>query len=151
MQLEAARELHAEADGLIRAMYLGHVGWGARERARERKLGAAFATLRGAAGAAAFHRLVYGMQRRSRLVAVEPVLQSLGPQAGNTGVDALLHFARFHERWLREPEEWSPETDDARDQAGSLARYLFGRYSLPGFLDAAWLSGFTSHAEAQRE
>lgn len=150
MHLEQARGLHKEADRLIRAMYLGQVGWGARERARDQKLGAVFATLPDEAGAAALCRLVYGLPARGRLVAIEPVLDSLGPQAGNTGLDALLHFARFHERWLREPEDWMPTSDDAREQAGSLARHLFARYPLPPFLDAAWLSGFTAPAEDQR-
>jgi hypothetical protein len=144
--------LHEEADALIRAMYLGQVGWAARERARELKLGAVFATVRGDTGAsAALHRLIYDLQGRSRLVAIEPVLQSIGPQAGNTGLDALLHFARRHEDWQRAPEEWTPDTDDARGQVGSLARHLFGHYPLPAFLDAAWLSGFSPLAEAQRE
>jgi hypothetical protein len=105
MQGEEARRRHAGADRLIRAMYLDRVGWGARERARELKLGAVFATVRGdAGGSAALHRLIYGLQERSRLVAVEPVMGSLGPQAGNTGLDALLHLARLHAAWRREPE-----------------------------------------------
>jgi hypothetical protein len=54
--------LHEEADALIRAMYLGRVGWAARERARELKLRAVFATVRGDTGAAAaLHRLIYGL------------------------------------------------------------------------------------------
>ena len=144
--------LHKEADELIRGMYVGRVGWAARERARELKLGAVFATGRGDDGlSAALYRLIYGLERRSRLVGIEPVLQNLGPQAGNTGLDALLQFARFHEAWLREPEAWTPETEDARGQVGSLARHLFARYPLPGFLDAAWLSGATEAGEAERQ
>ena len=152
MELEESRRLHAEADQLIRGMYLGQVGWAARERARELKLHAVFATVRGDPGAsAALHRLVHGLQGRSRLVAIQPVLESLGPQPGNTGLDALLHFARFHAAWLQQPEAWIPERDDARGQCGGLARHLFARYPLPGFLDAAWLSGFAEPAAAERE
>src|SRR5690242_12966039 len=107
-------------------MYLGRVGWSARDRARELKLRAVFAAVRSDAGAsAALHRLIYGLDGTSRLVAIEPVLRSLGPQAGNTGLDALLHFAVRHERWLRAPEEWVPETGDPREQVGALARHLF--------------------------
>src|SRR5436190_394328 len=131
--------LHEEADKLIRAMYLGRVGWAARERARELKLCAAFATVRGdAEAAAALQRLIYGLKEQCCLVAIEPVLESIGPQAGNTGLDALLHIARHHQSWLRAPEEWTPEMGDARSQVGSLARHLFARYPLPSFLDAAW-------------
>jgi hypothetical protein len=151
MRRKAEPTPHEQADALIQAMYVGRVGWSARERARELKLGAVFASVRGDAGAsAALHRFIYGLQGRSSLVAIEPVLQSLGPQAGNTGLDALLQFARCHEEWLRAPEEWSPEADDAREQLGSLARHLFGQYPLPAFLDAAWLSGVGPEAEAQR-
>jgi len=110
MQHEQAGRHHTEADGLIQAMYRGDVGWAARERARERKLGATFATVRADPGAsAALHRLVYGLQGGSRLVAIDPVLQSPGPPAGNTGLDALLHFARFQDQWLKEPETWEPD------------------------------------------
>jgi PcfJ-like protein len=144
--------LHEEADGLIRAMYLGRVGWAARERARELKLRAVFATVRGDAEAsAALQRLIYGLKEQTCLVAIEPALESIGPRAGNTGLDALLHFARHHESWLRAPEKWLPESDDARGQVGSLARHLFARYPLPAFLDAAWLSGSCPRAEPQRE
>jgi hypothetical protein len=152
MAPQHAAPLHREADELIRAMYLDQIGWAARERARELKLRAVFATVRGDAGvSAALHRLIHGLEGRGTLVAIEPVLQSLGPQAGNTGLDALLHFARFHESWLRAPEEWTPDGSDARGQAGSLARHLFARYPLPGCLDAGWLSGFNQTAEAYRE
>jgi len=152
MAPEKLHSLHRDADALIRQMYTGQVGWTARERAHDQKLHALFAGVREEPEiSAALHRLVYGLQGRSRLVAIEPVLQSLGPQRGNTGLDALLHFARFHEHWLQAPEEWTPETEDARGQVGSLARHLFGRYALPVFLDAAWLSGFGGFAEEQRE
>src|SRR5215212_2898754 len=114
MQIDEVRSQHAEADRLIRGMYAGEIGWTARERARELKLGALFATVGGDAETAALYRLVYGLPGRSRLVAVEPVMQSLGPQAGNTGLDALLHFARYADEWRRAPEEWQPETDEAR-------------------------------------
>jgi hypothetical protein len=144
--------LHEEADALIRAMYLGRVGWGARERARELKLRAVFAAVREDAGAsAALHRLIYGLQERTALVAIEPVLGSLGPQAGNTGLDALLHCARAYERWQQQPEEWAPESEDRREQLGSLARHLFCRYPAPVFLDAAWLSGSSPLGEAERD
>jgi hypothetical protein len=144
--------LHSDADALIRAMYTGQVGWAARERARELKLGAAFASVRGDGEAAtALQQLIYGLQGWSRLVGIEPVIQNLGPQAGNTGLDALLQFACRHADWLRMPEEWTPEAEDARGQVRSLARHLFGRYPLPAFLDAAWLSGSSPLAEAQRE
>jgi hypothetical protein len=150
MPRDQVQERHSEADRLIRAMYLGDVGWGARERARELKLGAVFATAGGDAETAALYRLVYGLQERSRLVTIEPVLGSLGPQAGNTGLDALLHCARCQAEWLREPEEWQPGTEDAREQIGSLVRHLFARYPLPAFLDAAWLSGLGAQAQAER-
>jgi hypothetical protein len=144
--------LHEEADALIRAMYLGRIGWGARERARELKLRAVFAAVRHDAGAAAaLHRLIYGLPQASGLLAVEPVLGSMGPQAGNTGLDALLYFALGHAQWRQAPEEWQPGGDDPRGQVSSLARHLFCRYPVPAFLDAAWLSGSTPLAEAERE
>jgi len=152
MPTDEARKLHAEADRMIRAIYTGQMGWAARERAEQLKLGAAFAMVREAGDAtAALHQLVYGLKDRTRLIAIEPLIPSLGPQPGNTGLDALLHFARYSERWLRAPEDWVPWTDDARGQVGLLARHLFARYPLPAFLDAAWALGFDGNAEAYRD
>ena len=144
--------LHDEADQLIRGMYSGRTAWAARERARELKAGAAFATVReDNEASAALYRLVYGLPKANRLMSIEPILPQIGPQAGNTGMDALLHFARFSTKWRREPEEWICDTDDARRQAGSLARHLFALYSTPDALDAAWLSGFGAQAENYRQ
>jgi hypothetical protein len=150
MKQDEARAIHEEADRLIRGMYDGQVPWTARERARERKLSAAFATARPDEQAtAALYRLVYGAP--ARLATIEPISPGLGPQAGNTGIDALLHFARFSDRWQRTPEEWTPDGKDSHTLVASLARHLFARYPLPAFLDASWLSGFDTQAESYRE
>jgi hypothetical protein len=144
--------MHAEADHLIRAIYQGEVSWAARERAEQQKLGAAFGTVRtDAAASAALHRLVYGLKGRTCLLAIAPFVPVLGPQPGNTGLDALLHFARFSDRWLREPETWVSDASDARWQASSLARHLFACYPMPAFLDAAWALGFDGYGEQYRE
>ncbi|MDX1934119.1 MAG: PcfJ domain-containing protein [Capsulimonadales bacterium] len=151
MHWDAARRLHQEADGLIRAMYTGKVGWSARERAIDLKRRAVFATLRADDEAtAALHRLIYGLPLADRFLSLEPVLSTLGPQSGNTGFDLLLHLARFHREWLREPEEWRADTDDRGELTSALLRHLFSIYPLPRFLDAGWMSGFTEDAEAQR-
>ena len=137
---------------MIRGMYSGQTAWAARERARELKSGAAFATVReDAAASAALYRLVYGLPKASGLMTIEPILPQIGPQSGNTGIDALLHFARFSAQWRREPEAWACDTDDPRQQAGSLARHLFALYPTPDPLDAAWLSGFGEQAETFRQ
>lgn len=150
MKQDEARDIHEEADRLIRGMYDGQVPWTSRERAREQKLSAAFATVRTEdAATAALYRLVYGTS--IHLATIEPVSPGLGPRAGNTGIDALLHFARHSSRWLREPEEWTPDGKEPLAHVASLARHLFSRYPLPGFLDVAWLSGFDAQAESYRE
>jgi hypothetical protein len=134
-------------------MYEGRLGWSARERVHALKLQAAFANVAGDATAeGALSRLVYGAAG-ARLNAVEPVLPSLGPQAGNTGLDALLHLARYADRWRREPEDWTPPggTDDAREWARSLAAHLFAEYPTPDFLLAAWFSGCGVRAEEYRD
>src|SRR2546423_14650653 len=86
MEAKESQRLHAEADRLIRGMYLGQVGWAARERARELKLHAVFATVRGDPGAsAALHRLLYGLAGGGHLVALPPGLGGPGPPPGETG------------------------------------------------------------------
>ncbi|MBC8139743.1 MAG: PcfJ domain-containing protein, partial [Fibrella sp.] len=84
--------------------------------------------------------------------AMEPVCQRLGARGGNTTPDALLHFARFHAAWVRPPEEWIPVAKvSPSEQVGALAVHLFARWSLPQFLQIAWLSGFDEESETNRQ
>ncbi|GAB4461562.1 MAG: hypothetical protein OHK0029_27010 [Armatimonadaceae bacterium] len=148
----AARKQHEEADRLIGAMYAGKVGWGVRERAQDLKLRAVFATVEAdARKSAALARLVYGLPDAALLARIDPVLPSLGPQPGNTGLDALLHFARFEADWRREPEEWEPDSPNPAEQVYSLANHLFAWYPPPYFLAAAWLYGTDAMAETYRQ
>lgn len=150
MIADVVRGQHEEPDRMIRAMYEGRLNWAARERVHALKLQAAFATVAHDADAtAAFSRLVYGPPG-TRLNAIEPVLSTLGPQAGNTGLDTLLNFAIHSSAWRREPESWRPSGADPQQWVGALADHLFADYPPPRFLLAAWLLGQTPQAEAYR-
>jgi hypothetical protein len=151
MDILAASDLHKDADSMIRGMYTGKIGWSARDRVLDSKLRATFATIReDAATTTALYRLLHGLQKGHQLAGLEPILATRGPQPGNTGIDFLLHLARFQGDWLQNPEDWQPVNDNPMDQISSLLRYLFGIYPLPHFLDAAWLSGFSEDAERYR-
>jgi len=43
--------------------------------------------------------------------------------------------------WLRPLEEWKIDSHNSDRQFSSLARHLWARYDVPGFMDKAWLSG----------
>lgn len=91
-------------------------------------------------------RLLLHAQKHADLFSIEPAAQYLGWQAGNSLLDGLLALAGHHEDWLRPPEEWRPDSHNARRQFGSLARHLLARYDVPVFMDAAWFEGSSSQA-----
>ena len=155
--LAPERDRHRSADDLIRAIYEKRAPWAAAQTAQQEKVKSALATVRehdnGGGALDAWQRLRRHLGwRLPSLLTIEPVFSSLGPQAGNTGLDALLHMALRHENWRRAPEEWEPVSPfvPARDALGALARHLFARYEVPAFLDVAWLEGFAPHGAAHR-
>lgn len=146
-----AKEAHVEADRLLQAMYTGKVGWSARERVHAAKMSAVFTSVReDSAVTAALCRLIYG-PFGNRLATIEPGLERCGIAAGNTGLDALLHLARFHRHWLREPEAWQCGNADTATEISSLARHLLTRFPLTMLLDEAWFAGFGEDQEAHRQ
>jgi hypothetical protein len=86
----------------------------------------------------AFLRLLLCAHERADLFGLDPVIEHLGPEDGNTFLEALRALAAHHRDWLREPERWRPESRSSRRQFGSLARHLLARYAVPPFMDAAW-------------
>jgi hypothetical protein len=149
--LAEACTLHQPADALIRNIYEKRVAWGALQTAYQQKVRSAYATVKADPFAGtAWQRLLNHLGHRTGLLTVEPVVPSLGPQPGNTYIDALLMLALRHEAWSRPLEAWRPETPVARQQFGALARHLLTDYYVPAFLDAAWFEGFTAHGEQHR-
>ncbi len=158
------RDRHRAADDLIRAIYEKRAPWAAAQTAQQEKVKSALATVRahddgggahddGGGALDAWQRLRRHLGwRRPDLLTIEPVFAALGPQAGNTGLDALLHLALCHQNWLRPPEEWEPasRTLPARDALGALARHLLARYPVPACLNGAWFEGFSTRGGAHR-
>jgi hypothetical protein len=147
-ELTPERDRHRPADDLIRAIYEKRAPWAAAQTAHQDKVKSALATVReqsdngGALDAWQRLRRRLGWQQPD-LLTIEPICSFLGPQAGNTGLDALLHLALCYPRWLRPPEEWEPGSHDlpARDALGALARHLLARYDVPAFLDVGLVRG----------
>src|SRR5579859_7644701 len=116
-------ELHRPVDALIRSIYTGKVAWSALSGAYQQKLRCAYATVNEDSGAAdAWNRLLNHLGHRSPLMTVEPVVPNLGPQPGNTFVDALLQIALRHEQWRCNLDDWWPVSDTPREQFGELVR-----------------------------
>jgi hypothetical protein len=99
---------------------------------------------------AALLRLLLHVEKRADLLHLDPAIGVLGPQAGNSYLEALAALARHEHTWLRPPEEWAPESRSRRRQFGSLARHLLARYPVPAFMDAAWFRGDSPEAARQR-
>jgi hypothetical protein len=140
-----------DADSVIAAIYGGNVPWSAAKTAMERKQSAVFAELNeDATTMNALMRLWYHPALRESLSSLAPVIASRGAGAGNTTMDAVLHVARQHTHWLRDPEDWNAPVGDARVLLASLLRYLFEKWPLPPFLDEAFLLGNGAEAEVWR-
>jgi hypothetical protein len=78
------------------------------------------------------------------------VIAEYGWQLGNSYPEALLALARMWRCWLRQPEEWRPQTHNARRQFSSLARHLFAAWPVPAFLDSVWFRGQSPAAQRQQ-
>lgn len=98
-----------------------------------------------------FLRLLLRVQETSDLLRCDPVIGYLGPQQGNTYIEALMELARRHRGWLRQPETWKPDSRSPGRQFASLARHLLAHYEVPSFLDAAWFEGNTERAVSHQE
>jgi hypothetical protein len=96
-------------------------------------------------------QLLLHAHKQTRLLALEPAIPHLGPQAGNTFLHGLAALAYHRDRWLRPLEDWRPESHNTRRQFGSLARHLLAKYPVPAFMDAAWFSGDSLQARRQQE
>ncbi len=138
------RKLHRDVDARIRDIYSNRAPWAALPAAHQQKMRAAYATVnQNADASAAWQRLLNHLGRNSPFVSIEPVIAYLGPQSGNTFVDALLMLALRHEQWRNMPEACRMEGSHARGQFARMARHLFARYDVPAFMDAGWFEGFT--------
>jgi hypothetical protein len=140
-----ARELNRPIDDRLRGIYAKKVAWAARQTTHQEKLRCVYTVLRDDRRANdAWIRLLNHLGYNTPLLAVDPVLPSLGPQPGNTSLDALMMLVLRHDQWIGHVENWLPESDGAAEQLASLARHLLTRYYVPPFLNAGWFEGFTS-------
>lgn len=150
--LAGMRELHRELDTLIRSIYEKKTAWAARQTAHQAKIKCAYATVKTDYNAnSAWQRLRNHLGSGSGLFSIEPVIADLGPQPGNTFLDAMLMLALRHLDWIRPLEEWQPPSSELRPQFASLVRHLLAEYAVPPFMDAAWFKGFTTHGELHRD
>ena len=148
---EEERSKHEAADKLIRSIYLERTPWSARKAAINDKMRCAYATLRRCDKTTfAWQSLLNHPFILSEFLSIEPVVSAIGPQAGNTYLDAMLHIAiRYHERF-RPLEDWKPHTADPREGFAALVRHLFARFPAPRFMDESWFQGFTAEGELHR-
>ncbi len=64
--------------------------------------------------------------------------------------DAVLALTAHLDRWIREPEDWFPQSHNAYKQFQHFVRHLLAYYDVPTFLDSAWLQGMTKHGLIQQ-
>jgi hypothetical protein len=96
-------------------------------------------------------QLLLHVEKRGDFFDVKPAIVRLGPQYGNSFIEALGVLASWHKRWLRDPVEWRPDTHNARKQFGALARHLLAKYDVPTFMDMAWFLDTGDEAKKQQE
>jgi hypothetical protein len=142
--LRGARRLSRRPDDVLRALHRNDLDAADLKTPSLLAIHGVFASLgEDAMARDALLRLLLHVQRHgtAALLGIDPVVDWLGPQPGNTFVAALLALSRHHADWLRPIEEWRPDTHNALRQFGSLARHLLARYDVPAFLDSAWFRG----------
>ncbi len=150
--LARMRELHREPDALIRSIYEKKTAWTARQSAHQAKIRCAYATVKlDYKVNEAWQRLRNHLGSGSSLFSIEPVIADLGPQPGNTFLDAAMMLALRHRDWIRPLEEWQPVSNELRPQFASLLRHLLAEYPVPVFMDSAWFEGFTACGEQHRD
>ncbi|HLV81858.1 MAG TPA: hypothetical protein VKT32_16340 [Chthonomonadaceae bacterium] len=150
--LTASRRLHHRPEELIRAIYEKQVPWSALRNAYQQQLHQLFAGLKERPRAQeALLRLLLHLSRFGDLRSVEPAIPYLGLQPGNTFPDGLCLLALRHRDWIRAPEEWRPDSRNARKQFSSLARQQMARYAVPPFMDAAWFAGDNETARQHQD
>ncbi|MFA7219204.1 MAG: PcfJ domain-containing protein [Synergistaceae bacterium] len=57
----------------------------------------------------------------------------------NNYVVGLMNLAKWEWMWQNNPELWIPSSKNPKKQFSSLVRFLFCKYSVPEFMDKAWL------------
>lgn len=99
----------------------------------------------------AFYDILMQVERYEDLMSCEPAISRLGSIEGNTYLDAFAELARHHESWIRAPQEWQPDSHNARKKFSSLVRHLFTQYDVPTFMDAAWFQGQAESAHIEQD
>lgn len=56
---------------------------------------------------------------------------------------AVIDCHRHRQHWVRDLRRWQPRTRSASRQFSSFIRHCFAKYTVPAFMDNAWLSGKT--------
>ncbi len=85
------------------------------------------------------------------LLVLDRAISHLGDVEGNTFVDGVIALAKHHRDWVREPEDWQPgKYSNVRRRFGDLARYLFGKFGVPVFMDAVWFMGLGEDAHQKQ-
>ena len=87
---------------------------------------------------AAFLRLLACVRTRTSLLKLVPGRGGSNWIALVFLVHRLKNVAARHRFWIRTIETWRPDCVDFRRMFRSLIHHLFGRYSVPGFMDSVW-------------
>jgi hypothetical protein len=116
----------------------------------DRAIRDAFAAIPGhhAATAAAFHRLLRQVRRRSNLLSPPGAGGRYEQESYDDVLAGLLSLATFD--WIRPVEDWEPAGGNLRPQFASLAGHLLAAYPVPTFMTSVWLKGRTAEARRQQ-
>jgi hypothetical protein len=99
----------------------------------------------------AYLSILLHVEQHADLLGTKPAIPALGPQEGNTFIDALGILASRYRQWHATIDDWRPETHNSRRQFSSLVRHLICLYDVPTFMDTVWFYGSDKGAEARQD
>ncbi len=136
--MAGARQRARRPDDVLRAIAADTIAAEELRTPALQKAHAVFAGIQDTGVRDSLLRLLLHARAHTELLSPSPVIPHFGPQPGNTFIEALAGLAAWHGCWLREPEEWRPDSRSSRRQFAGLARHLLARYFVPSFMDEPW-------------
>jgi len=99
----------------------------------------------------AYRRLILHAERYADLLKPTQARYNEPHTVCNTFIAAMGQLARFHEEWLRPPDEWRSDSPRPYLQFNSLSRHLLANYDVPIFLDVCFFLGNTPRAKREQD
>jgi hypothetical protein len=135
----------------IRAIYEGRIDVSQLRQPFLEKIASVFGRLDDAEERKAYLKILLHVERTGDLFGMKPAVSVLGAAEGNTFVEAMGQVAAQYREWLRDLDDWKPDSHNSRRQFGALLRHLLCQYNVPSFMDVAWFGGADETVVARQD